>query len=137
VKEAPLRKDSPEWKEWLHRRDDDWREWWSKRGASELNLILWALWDPIGCGVPRDEYESYLGSVVRAVAEGSTQDLAALLHRFRTGWIGVGANYRNDWFTALKIGEWYDGSTGGDPFARTLRDRLVRADDPAADLLDD
>ena len=108
-----------------------WREWWRQQGAAELNLILWALWDPIGCGVPRDEYESYAGSIVRAVAEGSTQDVAALLHRIRTEQIGLEPSYREDWFTALKIGEWYDAATGADPFERSLRDRLVRLDSAA------
>jgi hypothetical protein len=102
--------------------------------VDELNLILWALWDPIGCGVPLDEYESYLGSVVRAVAKGSTQDVAATLHRIRTEWIGLEPSYRDDWFTALEIGEWYDAATGGDPFDRSLRDRLVPVEDPKADL---
>jgi hypothetical protein len=33
--------------------------WWHEVGKSELRLILWSVWDPIG-GVPRDEYDWYL-----------------------------------------------------------------------------
>ena len=29
-----------------------------------------------------------------------------------------------------KIGEWYDAAAGGDPFERSMHDRLVRVDDP-------
>jgi len=34
-----------------------------------VNTILWRDWDPIGCGVPEDEYESYTPEVVRLLTE--------------------------------------------------------------------
>ena len=37
--------------------------------AAELGLLLWAVWDPIGAGVPIDEYESYVPVVWRLLAE--------------------------------------------------------------------
>lgn len=31
----------------------------TKAETRAINTILWKDWDPIGCGVPEDEYESY------------------------------------------------------------------------------
>jgi len=38
---------------------------------AELALLLWALWDPIGPGLPLDEYESYVPGVWKLLAERS------------------------------------------------------------------
>lgn len=32
----------------------------AKAETRAINQILWRDWDPIGCGVPEDEYESYV-----------------------------------------------------------------------------
>ena len=37
----------------------------------EINLILWKDWDPIGCGVPQDEYQSYAPEVLRLLIDGA------------------------------------------------------------------
>jgi len=34
-----------------------------------VRKILWEDWDPIGCGVPQDEYDDYVGPVVRLLIE--------------------------------------------------------------------
>ncbi len=31
----------------------------------EVRKVLWEDWDPIGCGVPQDEYDDYVGPVLR------------------------------------------------------------------------
>lgn len=34
-----------------------------------VRRILWEDWDPIGCGVPNDEYDNYVGPVLRLLTE--------------------------------------------------------------------
>lgn len=34
-----------------------------------MRKILWQDWDPIGCGVPQDEYDDYVGPVMRLLSE--------------------------------------------------------------------
>lgn len=36
-----------------------------------VNTILWKDWDPIGCGVPEDEYESYAPDVLRLLKDNA------------------------------------------------------------------
>lgn len=38
-----------------------------------INAVLWRDWDPIGCGVPEDEYTSYAPGVWRLLSEGADQ----------------------------------------------------------------
>jgi hypothetical protein len=42
----------------------------TKSETRAINTILWKDWDPIGCGVPEDEYESYVWPVYRLLIEG-------------------------------------------------------------------
>ncbi len=35
----------------------------------KVRRILWEDWDPIGCGVPQDEYDDYVGPVLRLLLE--------------------------------------------------------------------
>jgi hypothetical protein len=44
--------------------------------AAELELLLWAVWDPIG-GVPLDEYHRYVGSLWKLLAEDASVDVVA------------------------------------------------------------
>ena len=37
----------------------------AKAETRAINTILWQDWDPIGCGVPEDEYESYVWPVYK------------------------------------------------------------------------
>lgn len=41
----------------------------TKAEARAINQILWRDWDPIGCGVPEDEYESYVWPVYKLLIE--------------------------------------------------------------------
>lgn len=36
-----------------------------------VRRILWQDWDPIGCGVPEDEYDGYVPGVVRLLQDGA------------------------------------------------------------------
>jgi hypothetical protein len=40
-----------------------------RKYAPELELLLWAVWDPIGAGVPIDEYESYVPVIWKLLHE--------------------------------------------------------------------
>jgi hypothetical protein len=53
-----------------------------KKHAPELNLLLWALWNPIGASVPLDESESYVPRIWKLlVVDASVEDIAAELRR--------------------------------------------------------
>jgi hypothetical protein len=53
-----------------------------KAELSAVNQILWKDWDPIGCGVPADEYETYAPDVWRLLKDGAGRaTLAAHLQR--------------------------------------------------------
>jgi hypothetical protein len=49
----------------------------TKAEARAINTILWADWDPIGCGVPEDEYESYVWPVYKLLIDGEARDKVA------------------------------------------------------------
>ena len=40
----------------------------------QVNQILWTEWDPIGCGVPDDEYRSYARVVADKAVKGETAE---------------------------------------------------------------
>lgn len=44
--------------------------------ARAIRRILWEDWDPIGCGVPEDEYDDYVWPVYRLLYDGA--DRAAI-----------------------------------------------------------
>lgn len=44
---------------------------------NQVQAILHADWDPIGCGVPLDEYDSYAWPVVRMLGEGAAPEAIA------------------------------------------------------------
>jgi hypothetical protein len=53
-----------------------------RRYAPELGILLWAVWDPIGAGVPVDEYESYVPTIWKLLDEhASIETLSAALTR--------------------------------------------------------
>ena len=43
----------------------------------QVQAILHTDWDPIGCGVPLDEYDSYAWPVVRMLGEGAGREAIA------------------------------------------------------------
>lgn len=46
----------------------------TKAQAAAIRKILHQDWDPIGCGVPEDEYDSYLWPVLRLLQDGAARD---------------------------------------------------------------
>ena len=52
----------------------------TKAETRAINTILWRDGDPIGCGVPEDEYESYVWPIYRLLIEGKARsEIAAYL----------------------------------------------------------
>jgi hypothetical protein len=72
-----------------------------------ISLILWAAWDPIGAGVPADEYDMYAAQFDAMLAAGAGVDaIAAELERVRTERMELGGG-GPDIFTASKLVTWY------------------------------
>ena len=46
----------------------------TKAEARAINAILWRDWDPIGAGVPEDEYESYVWPIYKLLMDGAPRD---------------------------------------------------------------
>jgi len=46
----------------------------TKAESRAINTILWRDWDPIGCGVPEDEYESYVWPVYQLLLDGAPRE---------------------------------------------------------------
>lgn len=49
----------------------------TKAETRAINTILWRDWDPIGCGVPEDEYESYVWPVYKLLIDGAPREAIA------------------------------------------------------------
>ncbi len=49
----------------------------TKAETRAINTILWKDWDPIGCGVPEDEYESYVWPVYKLLIDGAPREAVA------------------------------------------------------------
>ena len=85
-----------------------WREFWKARGMRELRLLVWAMWDPIGCGVPIDEYDGYLFRIASLLgSRASEQALADELARIRRDEIGLPPDEGADARAAQKIALWF------------------------------
>ena len=84
-----------------------------QRQLDQLNLILWAAWDPIGLGVPTDEYASYAPRVLALLQAGSREGVVAEeLSRIRSEQMGVPGCPDADSRAADKLCEWYEEVTG-------------------------
>jgi hypothetical protein len=87
----------------------DWAEWWGSRGARELSLLLWALWDPLG-HAPVDEYEKHALPLAQLLREGEpAEEIAGALGRLR--WeLRTAQDPERDLQVARKLLEWYEWS---------------------------
>jgi hypothetical protein len=56
----------------------------TKAETRAINAILWKDWDPIGCGVPEDEYWSYVWPVYKLLIDGAGRDEVAAYLRWVT-----------------------------------------------------
>ncbi len=64
------------------------REW--KAGFNAIRKILISEWDPIGCGVPEDEYDAYIPQIYRMIkARTNMEALASHLDELETKQMGL------------------------------------------------
>ena len=64
------------------------RDW--KADVDAIRSILMSEWNPIGCGVPEDEYDSYIPAMYRLMQlRVSIEQLADLLQSFETQNMGL------------------------------------------------
>lgn len=86
----------------------EWREFWRVRGMQELQLVLWASWDPIG-GTPSNEYDGYAFRIASLLASRASREaLAAELGRIRRDEFRIEADPQQDAHAADKIADWFD-----------------------------
>jgi hypothetical protein len=66
------------------------RNW--KADVDAIRRILMSEWDPISCGVPDDEYDSYIPAIYNLMqSRVSIEELATLLQTFETQRMGLHA----------------------------------------------
>jgi hypothetical protein len=71
---------------------DEWRAWFASRGQDDLNLLLFALWDPIGVSdsaITAREYENYVADVFAYVRDDDATGLASYLRRVAREMMGL------------------------------------------------
>jgi hypothetical protein len=82
--------------------------WWRNAGEAQLSLLLWAVWDPLGAGVPLDEYENYAGPLFSLLERGeSIERIAQELDRFRTESMQSPSDRERDLMVAEKLRAWH------------------------------
>ena len=90
----------------------EWRKFWRVRGMRELQLVLWASWDPIG-GTPQGEYDRYAFRIASLLgSRASREALADELGRIRRENLGGDADPERDAYAAGKVGDWFDHCVG-------------------------
>jgi hypothetical protein len=71
------------------------RDW--KTLVDAIRKILYTEWDPIGCGVPEDEYDSYIGAIYGLLqSRTDVTKLADHLEELETNSMGLTANPQNN-----------------------------------------
>ena len=75
--------------------------------APELELLLWAVWDPI-TGVPLTEYANYVPTIWKLLAQDVNGDvIASELGKIRADAIGMEAAPDGDRAAAERLKEWW------------------------------
>ncbi len=69
-----------------------------------IRQVLRAEWDPIGCGVPADEYDSYAPGILRLLVDRADKDhLTDHLYELETIAMGLPGNREHDARIAEKL----------------------------------
>jgi hypothetical protein len=72
----------------MAKQDRDW-----KADVDAIRKTLIAAWNPIGCGVPEDEYDSYIPVIYRLMqGQAGIVGLASHLQQLETNSMGLRAN---------------------------------------------
>jgi hypothetical protein len=88
----------------------EWRAFWEVRGMRELQLLLWAGWDPIGAGSPA-EYDGHALRVATLLgSRASRSAIAAELSRMRRDELGLEPSQAEDSRAADKIAAWFEAA---------------------------
>jgi hypothetical protein len=69
-----------------------WHAWFAAHGRADLNLLLYAVWDPIGVSdtaITGGEYEGYVAGVLPFVRDDDPAGLAEYLRRVAVEMIGL------------------------------------------------
>ena len=98
----------------------DWRAFWQVRGMRELQLLLWAAWDPMdddGSPGPYDGYALRVASLLGSRASllgsrASREAIAAELSRIRRDELGLEPDRAEDARAAAKITTWFEAASG-------------------------
>lgn len=78
------------------------RDW--KADVDAIRKVLMTEWDPIGCGVPDDEYDRYIPVIYRLMqGNASIIELAAHLEQLETQMMGLSANPESNRRVAKKL----------------------------------
>jgi hypothetical protein len=86
---------------------NEWRAFWRDRGERELELLLWAAWDPVD-GASPDDYTKVAPRVASLLA--SSAGLEALtdeLGRIRVDELALAPEPEADRKAAGKIADWF------------------------------
>jgi hypothetical protein len=71
------------------------KEW--KTHFDAIRKVLHTEWNPIGCGVPEDEYDSYIPSIYQLLrSRADATRLADHLEKIETNSMGLTTNAEND-----------------------------------------
>lgn len=67
-------------------------KWETRQNWPKVRAILWTEWDPIGCGVPEDEYDAYVGPIATMLTDENVthEQIAAHLFDIVDRCIGLG-----------------------------------------------
>jgi hypothetical protein len=91
----------------------EWREFWKARGMAELQLVLWASWDPIG-GTPPDEYDALAFRIASLLGSRASRGaLVEELGRIRRDELRIEADPERDAYAAEKVADWFEHATRG------------------------
>ncbi len=86
---------------------------WTSRRLADLNLILWASWNPICSGSPTDEYTGYVGRIGALLDRGASEsELEEELRTLRTENMGLTRDFDGDGRAADRILTWYCEARG-------------------------
>jgi hypothetical protein len=75
-----------------------------KRLYKTISRLLWTDWDPIGCGVPEDEYDSYVPAILTMLMSGVDKHrLAEHLYEIETVTMCLQGDMKRDIVVAERL----------------------------------
>jgi len=88
----------------------DWRAFWQARGMRELQLLIWAAWDPMD-EASLGEYEGYGLRIASLLGRRASREaIAAELGRIRRDELELEPDPAEDARAATKITDWFEAA---------------------------